>query len=86
VTVTATVTPLVAPTRLQPRSVVHLDSGLPGTANVAGTALLPTSQSFTTNASGQLAIHYTSSGQSTTQVTGEDMINQRHYGCSRQWT
>jgi hypothetical protein len=75
VTVTATVTTLGSP---DPGFSLGLSftstAAYPGTANVAGTALLPTSQSFTTNASGQLAIHYTSSGDSTTQVTGEDMI------------
>jgi hypothetical protein len=75
VTVTATVTTLGNP---DPNFSLGLSftstAAYPGTANVAGTALVPTSQSFTTNASGQVAIHYTSSGDSTTQVTGEDMI------------
>ncbi|MGO9150646.1 MAG: beta strand repeat-containing protein [Acidimicrobiales bacterium] len=81
VTVTATVTTLGSP---DPNASVDLEfvssAALPGTASVAGTTLLPTAQSFTTNASGQIAIHYTSSGSSTAQFIGIDTVKSIGFG------
>ena len=81
VTVTATVTTLTSP---DPNASVDLEfvstATIPGTASVAGTTLLPTAQSFTTNASGQIAIHYTASPQSVTLLAGIDTIESNGFG------
>jgi hypothetical protein len=81
VTVTATVLTLGSP---DPNATVDLeftsDAAYPGTASVIGTTLLPTAQSFTTNASGQIAIHYTSSGSATTQSSGVDLLESIGFG------